>query len=91
MMSLSNHHQSTTVLLGLVIHSFFDGIAIASGFHGLQLAGLDRLPGHLPAQDSRGLHRFVGNAGRRTKRGAGLSEPPLCSAPELCWECLPWW
>jgi ZIP family zinc transporter/zinc and cadmium transporter len=27
-----NHHKSNTVLLGLVIHSFFDGIAIASGF-----------------------------------------------------------
>jgi ZIP family zinc transporter/zinc and cadmium transporter len=27
-----NHHKSTTVLLGLVIHAFFDGIAIASGF-----------------------------------------------------------
>ena len=26
------HHKSTTVLLGLVIHAFFDGIAIASGF-----------------------------------------------------------
>jgi zinc and cadmium transporter len=27
-----NHGKSYTVLLGLVIHSFFDGIAIASGF-----------------------------------------------------------
>jgi ZIP family zinc transporter/zinc and cadmium transporter len=27
-----NHHKSTTVLLGLAIHAFFDGIAIASGF-----------------------------------------------------------
>jgi ZIP family zinc transporter/zinc and cadmium transporter len=27
-----NHHRSTTVLLGLAIHAFFDGIAIASGF-----------------------------------------------------------
>ncbi len=27
-----NHHKSTTVLLGMVIHAFFDGIAIASGF-----------------------------------------------------------
>ena len=27
-----NHHKSNTVLLGLVIHAFFDGIAIASGF-----------------------------------------------------------
>ncbi len=27
-----NHHKSTTVLLGLIIHAFFDGIAIASGF-----------------------------------------------------------
>jgi zinc and cadmium transporter len=27
-----NQHKSTTVLLGLVIHAFFDGIAIASGF-----------------------------------------------------------
>src|SRR6266568_6255731 len=26
-----NHSKSNTVLLGLVIHSFFDGIAIASG------------------------------------------------------------
>ncbi len=28
----AGHHKSTTVLLGLVIHAFFDGIAIASGF-----------------------------------------------------------
>jgi len=27
-----DHHKSTTVLLGLVIHAFFDGIAITSGF-----------------------------------------------------------
>ena len=27
-----SHHKSTTILLGLVIHAFFDGIAIASGF-----------------------------------------------------------
>jgi ZIP family zinc transporter/zinc and cadmium transporter len=27
-----DHHKSTTVLLGLAIHAFFDGIAIASGF-----------------------------------------------------------
>ena len=27
-----NHSKSTTVLIGLVIHAFFDGIAIASGF-----------------------------------------------------------
>jgi zinc and cadmium transporter len=27
-----NHHKGLTVLLGLVIHAFFDGIAIASGF-----------------------------------------------------------
>ncbi|PSH03862.1 MAG: ZIP family magnesium transporter [Acidobacteria bacterium] len=27
-----DHHKSTTVLMGLVIHAFFDGIAIASGF-----------------------------------------------------------
>jgi ZIP family zinc transporter/zinc and cadmium transporter len=27
-----DHHKSTTVLLGLIIHAFFDGIAIASGF-----------------------------------------------------------
>jgi ZIP family zinc transporter/zinc and cadmium transporter len=26
------HHRSNTVLLGLAIHAFFDGIAIASGF-----------------------------------------------------------
>lgn len=26
------HHKSITVLLGLVIHAFFDGIAIAAGF-----------------------------------------------------------
>jgi zinc and cadmium transporter len=27
-----NHHRSNTVLLGLVIHAFFDGIAITAGF-----------------------------------------------------------
>ena len=27
-----NHHKGMTVLLGLAIHAFFDGIAIASGF-----------------------------------------------------------
>jgi ZIP family zinc transporter/zinc and cadmium transporter len=29
---IAGHHKSNTVLLGLVIHSFFDGIAITSGF-----------------------------------------------------------
>jgi zinc and cadmium transporter len=27
-----NHHRSNTVLIGLVIHAFFDGVAITSGF-----------------------------------------------------------
>jgi len=29
---LSHHHVRTTMLLGLAIHTFFDGVAIASGF-----------------------------------------------------------
>ena len=29
---VSHHHVRTTMLLGLVIHTFFDGVAIASGF-----------------------------------------------------------
>jgi zinc and cadmium transporter len=28
----ADHHRDTSVLLGLLIHTFFDGIAIASGF-----------------------------------------------------------
>jgi zinc and cadmium transporter len=28
----AHHHQRTTVLLGLAIHAFFDGVAIAAGF-----------------------------------------------------------
>ena len=28
----SHHHARTTVLLGLIIHTFFDGVAIAAGF-----------------------------------------------------------
>jgi ZIP family zinc transporter/zinc and cadmium transporter len=29
---VSHHHVGATMLLGLVIHTFFDGVAIASGF-----------------------------------------------------------
>jgi zinc and cadmium transporter len=29
---LSHHHARNTILLGLVIHTFFDGVAIAAGF-----------------------------------------------------------
>jgi zinc transporter ZupT len=29
---VSHHHARTTVLLGLAIHTFFDGVAISSGF-----------------------------------------------------------
>jgi zinc and cadmium transporter len=29
---MSHHHARNTVLLGLVIHTFFDGVAIAAGF-----------------------------------------------------------
>src|SRR5271163_614484 len=29
---VSHHHARTTVLLGLAIHTFFDGVAIAAGF-----------------------------------------------------------
>jgi zinc and cadmium transporter len=29
---VSHHHARTTMLLGLAIHTFFDGVAIASGF-----------------------------------------------------------
>lgn len=29
---VSHHHARTTLLLGLAIHTFFDGVAIASGF-----------------------------------------------------------
>ncbi|MGH9744111.1 MAG: ZIP family metal transporter [Candidatus Acidiferrum sp.] len=29
---ISHHHARNTVLLGLVIHTFFDGVAIAAGF-----------------------------------------------------------
>jgi zinc and cadmium transporter len=29
---VSHHHARTTVLLGMVIHTFFDGVAIAAGF-----------------------------------------------------------
>src|SRR6202047_569688 len=30
--TVSHHHVGATMLLGLVIHTFFDGVAIASGF-----------------------------------------------------------
>jgi zinc and cadmium transporter len=30
--AVSHHHVRTTMLLGLAIHTFFDGVAIASGF-----------------------------------------------------------
>ena len=29
---MSHHHARTTILLGLTIHTFFDGVAIAAGF-----------------------------------------------------------
>ena len=61
-----------SVLFGLVIHTFFDGIAIASGFLISGWLGwiiflaviLHKVPG--------GLYRFFDHAGQRTKQSCGV-------------------
>ena len=63
----THSHRSYSVLLGLIIHTFFDGIAIASGFLVSNWLGMADLPGDLSAQNSRGLHREFGDAGKWTK------------------------
>ena len=42
-------HKGYSVLIGLLIHTFFDGIAIASGFLGFSRARLDYFYGGFSA------------------------------------------
>ena len=58
-------HKGYSVLMGLLIHTFFDGIAIASGFIVSELAGMGHLHRRLPAQNSGGIHDCLGHAGQR--------------------------
>jgi len=39
-------HKGYSILIGLIIHTFFDGIAIASGFLVSKLAGMDNFSGY---------------------------------------------
>ena len=69
---ISHAHASYAALLGLVIHTFFDGVAIASGLAGFELAGRRDFRGDLPAQDSRGIHGGVADAGERAEPASGV-------------------
>ena len=60
-------HKGYSVLIGLLIHTFFDGIAIASGFLVSPGARLDHLCGGFSAQDSGRIHYLIGDAGERSK------------------------
>ncbi len=54
---MSHHRARTSVLVGLTIHTFFDGVAIAAGF----------LVSTWLAQTAGGIHRGVGGAGERAR------------------------
>ena len=62
-------HRGYSVLMGLIIHTFFDGIAIASGFIVSNWLGWVIFRGDFPAQDSGRIHHCVGHAGQRAKPG----------------------
>src|SRR5947208_13741295 len=57
-------HKGYSVLLGLLIHTFFDGIAIASGFIVSDWLGWVIFLGGFSAQDSLGIHGWVIHAVR---------------------------
>ena len=62
---MRHHHARTTVLLGLGIHTFFDGVAIAAGFLVSTWLGDGDLRGGVFAQAAGGIHGGVGGAGER--------------------------
>ena len=70
--------SSYSVALGLATHTFFDGVAIGSGFVVSAWLGWVLFIAIFPAQDSRRLHRGLRDAGRRTgtARGAQLRALP---------------
>ena len=58
-------HKGYSVLLGLIIHTFFDGIAITSGFLVSNWLGWLIFFADFPAQNSGRFHGEFGDAGQR--------------------------
>ena len=64
---VSHHHARTTVLLGLTIHTFFDGVAIAAGFLVSVWLGSDDFRGGVFPQIARRVYGGVGGARERAR------------------------
>src|SRR5260221_3730662 len=63
---VSHHHARTTVLLGMVIHTFFDGVAIAAGvLVSTQLVGVVFVAGVVDQLREQCERSFVGVGRRR--------------------------
>ena len=60
---MAHAHASYAALLGLMIHTFFDGVAIASGLLVSDMAGRRDFHGDFLAQDSGGIYGGVADAG----------------------------
>ena len=60
---ISHAHASYAALLGLGIHTFFDGVAIASGLAGFDMAGRRDFRGGVSAQIAGGVYGGVADAG----------------------------
>ena len=66
-------HAGISALLGLSIHTFFDGVAIASGFLVSGLARRRDFSGHFSAQNSGGFYGRFADAGQRAEPPHGVS------------------
>ena len=69
---MSHAHASYAALLGLVIHTFFDGVAIASGLLVSTSLGGGDFSGDLSAQAAGRIYRGVADAGQRAEQANGV-------------------
>ena len=69
---MSHAHAGYAALLGLVIHTFFDGVAIASGLAGFHVARRRDFPGDFSAQDSGRIYGGFADAGERAEPTRGV-------------------
>ncbi len=69
---ISHAHASYAALLGLVIHTFFDGVAIASGLLVSTWLGERDFHCDFSAQAAGGVHGGVADAGERADEAGGV-------------------
>ena len=77
-------HKRMSVLLGLMIHTFFDGIAITSGFLISSWLGWVIFLAVFLHKIPEGLHRYLGHAGQRAEQ----AQVVVCFG--ACWGWRRW-